>query len=183
MSKPMLIGLTGRAGAGKDSVAAIMAKHGYQRYSMAGPLKRGIEAMFNLPPSIWDDRVAKEAAIPWLGRSPRYLAQTLGTEWGRDMVAKDLWLKLMEQRWEEIRVGPNPRMVITDVRFNDEAERIIDSNGLVFRVLREGVAAVEGHVSEQGIHPKWITADIKNYGTLEDLEVTVSALLSRVVKA
>jgi hypothetical protein len=174
MSKELLVGLTGPAGCGKDTVANMMTKEGFTRYTLALPLKSGLQAMLGIPLEIWDDRVAKEQPLDWLGKSPRQLAQTLGTEWGRICVDQDLWVKLMLRRWQWLRSGSNPRMVVTDVRFNNEAKAIIEAGGTVWRVQRPTVAFVAEHVSENGVDSQFVTGVVKNEGDIDALAVTVA---------
>lgn len=171
MSRQILVGLCGPAGCGKDSVAKFMPH--FKRYALASPLKRGIEVMFDLPSSIWDDRVAKEQPLDWLGKSPRQLAQTLGTEWGRTHVHKDLWVKLMLRQWDEVRQSSCPLMVVTDVRFDNEAFAIIQAGGTVWRVEREGVTPVASHASEAGVSSGMIEGKVRNEGDLDALRVSV----------
>lgn len=182
MSKEILIGLTGPAGCGKDTVALLCNRHGgFFRYSMAGPLKRGIETMFNLKPSIWEDRILKETDLPGIERSPRYLAQTLGTEWGRQLVHPDVWLLLMMKSWEAVRLSACPRMVISDIRFDNEAKKVLDLGGTVWKVVRE-TNPVEDHVSERGVSPNLITGRIMNNKSLDDLEARVEKWIHFVTK-
>lgn len=182
MSKQILIGLTGRAGAGKDTVAKHMANCAFTRYTLAMPLKMGLEAMLDIPLDVWDDRVRKEQVIDWLGKSPRQVAQTLGTEWGRQMVHPNLWVMLMLRRWDEVRASTSPRMVVTDVRFDNEAQAIIDAGGTVWKVEREGVAPVAAHVSEKGVSPALIEGAVKNYGSLTQLEVNTVQWVQFLIK-
>jgi hypothetical protein len=172
-NKPVLIGLCGPAGCGKDTVAKYMSNCGFHRYTLALAMKRGLEVMLDIPLSVWDDREAKEVVVPWIGKSPRQLAQTLGTEWGRNMVQQDLWVRRMLREWDQVRERILPRMVVTDVRFDNEAQAIIDAGGTVWRIDRDGVAPVAEHVSEKGISPALIEGTFKNTGTLDELEVRV----------
>jgi len=182
MSKQILIGLCGPAGSGKDTVAKHMANCGFHRYTLAMPLKRGLEAMLGITLDVWDDRVRKEQVIDWLGKSPRQVAQTLGTEWGRQHVHKDLWVKLMLRKWDEVRHSLSPRMVVTDVRFDNEAQAIIDAGGTVWRVEREKVDPVADHVSEKGVAPALIEGRFKNLGTLDQLEAQTIQWVSFLMK-
>lgn len=182
MSKQLLIGLCGPAGCGKDTVAKYMANCGFSRYTLAMPLKMGLEAMLGIDLDVWDDRDRKEQVIPWLGKSPRQVAQTLGTEWGRQLVHPDLWVMLMLRRWDEVRSSTSPRMVVTDVRFDNEAQTIINAGGTVWKVDREGVAPVAAHSSEKGISPALIEGTVKNYGSLNQLEVNVVQWVSFLMK-
>ena len=94
----------------------------------------------------------------------------------------DLWVLLMQREWEHVKHSANPRLVITDVRFDNEAMAIREAGGTVWRILREGVAQVNAHVSEAGVRRDLIDGDIKNYGTVDELRHTVEGwmmMLSR----
>jgi hypothetical protein len=161
--KQLLIGLCGRAGCGKDTMASFFTQDsGMQRYALAGPLKAGLTAMLDIPPGMLEDRVYKERRIDWLGKSPREMLQTLGTEWGRQMVHDDIWTNLMAHRWEIVKAMGLPGMVVTDVRFNNEARKIIKSGGYIIRIDRAGIGEVAPHKSEQGIDDEWIDETIHN---------------------
>lgn len=157
---PRLIGVTGRAGAGKDTLADyICITEGFQRYSLASPIKAAVQAAFSLPGTIWD-RDQKEAVIPWIGKSPRQLAQTMGTEWGRDHVATDIWLRCLGQVIEALPAEV-PGLIVPDVRFENEARYILDHGGVIVRVVRD-VTAVAAHASEAGIPDELVNLEVVN---------------------
>jgi hypothetical protein len=68
-------------------------------------------------------------------------------------------------------------LVIPDVRFPNEAERIRDVGGTLWRVVRD-VRPVYGHVSEAGIYD--VDLVLMNDGTRADLRATVRAALADV---
>ena len=164
-----LIGICGAAGCGKDTLANHISEcTGIPIHRMADPLKRGLEAMFGWEPEIWDDRYLKEEDIPGLGRSPRYLAQTIGTEWGRDLVHPDIWVMLANKELFE-----EGSLIIPDVRFANEAQWINNhANSALIEIIRPDQEAIKesSHSSENGIDPKFITHKIINDGTIDDLE-------------
>lgn len=169
-----LIGLAGRAGSGKDSVAEHLADaHNALRYAFATPIKGGLVAMLGLDPQDLEDRERKEQPIEWLGRSPRYLLQTLGTQWGRELVAPDIWVRLARRVWAEAVTAPEygyaPALVLLDVRFPDEAEMIRELGGWVVHLRRPDAPPVAEHVSEQPL--PFVAGDlvIDNGGTLDEL--------------
>jgi hypothetical protein len=123
--KSMIIGLTGLAGSGKSVVADVLVNEfGFTRVKFADPLKNMIRRMladmghieFDIERMIEGD--LKEVPIPELGVTPRHLMITLGTEWGRDLVHADIWVRLWAARAECL-----PNVVADDVRFDNEVAR------------------------------------------------------------
>lgn len=150
---PRLIGITGLAGAGKDTLAdALVYDRGATKYNFALPIKLALNAMFGWTMEQWNDREWKESPLAWLGKSPRQAAQTLGTEWGRELVHPDLWMLIGEQSYFNHRRQTSPgSFVIADVRFENEARMIHSNGGIVVKVSRHGVQQINAHVSEAGI--------------------------------
>jgi hypothetical protein len=165
-----VIALSGAAGCGKDTAARFLAgRYGFALSMFAGPLKAGLCAMFGWLPESLDNREWKEAVLPDIGKSPRQLMQTLGTEWGRQLVHPDLWLLLAAQRIEQARRAGLPGIVFTDCRFVNEAWVARRNEGLVIQIVRPGCDPVAAHVSEQGIPPHLVDAVVRNEGTLDEL--------------
>lgn len=171
MHQATVIGLHGRARAGKDTVANFILSHrGGYLYSFADPIRAMLVPLgIDMSDPYWQAR--KEDVIPALGVSPRRLMQTLGTEWGRQIINPDLWLILAKQRL--LNFGPG--MVIADVRFENEASWVRSQGGRVIHIERPNNVAIEAHASEAGIEFKGEEGDIKivNGGTLEDLQNTI----------
>jgi hypothetical protein len=164
-----IIGLTGKAGVGKDTVADYLVKnHGFRKYSLAGPLKEmlkviGVEC---------DNRETKELPHPIFGVSPRRMAQTLGTEWMRNCVAADGWLRLADQfvrttiELNNLEDVPSIQgIVFSDVRFENEAE-FIRPRGTLVHVMRN-TEAVAAHSSEAGVEFKDCDRCLLNDKTIE----------------
>ena len=79
----MLVGLCGAAGAGKNTVADFLTDSDgctFMQLAFADPLYECVSTITGLPVARLKDRDVKEAVLPWLGKSPRQLLQTLGTE-------------------------------------------------------------------------------------------------------
>lgn len=167
---PRFIGITGIAGSGKDTLAnAIVKESGGVKYSWALPLKQALNAMFGWTMDMWDDRVWKETEIPWLGKSPRQLAQTMGTEWARETVHPELWVMLGLQRYTEHCKSSETPFVVADTRFDNEARSIRRNGGIVIKVLRDDAAPIFAHKSEKGVSTDLIDLTITNNGTIEEL--------------
>jgi hypothetical protein len=105
------------------------------------------------------------------------LLQTLGTEWGRGTVHPEIWIRIaMERAAQHLTFNG---VVITDVRFDNEAQAIIDAGGEVWRVARPGwrclADASATHSSEAGVSDHLITRTIDNSGSLDDLKLQLNA--------
>jgi hypothetical protein len=168
-----LIGIAGRARSGKDTVANfIIAAIGGYRYSFADPIRAMLVPLgVDMSDPYW--QAHKEDPIPALGVSPRRMMQTLGTEWGRQLIHPDLWLFMAHQRL--LQNGPG--MVIPDVRFENEAAWVRKHGGRIIHVIRPNAKAVEAHASEEGIEIQDTDARLFNSGTLEELQISVRELL------
>lgn len=183
-----LLALAGKAGSGKDTVADIIGLQHEGHVITCGfadRLKDGLYAMLGV--RMWElDRAQKEAPIPHLRElgniSPRHLAQTLGTEWGRS-IHPNLWVHMMEQ---DMATHHAEVTIITDCRFPNEVKWVKSQGGTVWWVGRDGIAPVRAHASEDSIGPMDCDRTIANLGTIEDLERTVVrawAELTREVEA
>lgn len=170
----MIIGLCGLAGCGKNAVAEILARRqGAEVIAFAGPIYEAVAAITGLSIAELQDRERKEIPLPWLGKSPRELLQTLGTEWGRESVHPEIWVRTAMRRASASRLA-----VITDCRFTNEAQAIRQAGGRVWQVRRRasGLGGQTGrHASEAGIPDELVDLRIDNNGTLADLEAAVDA--------
>jgi hypothetical protein len=135
MKLPTLIGVHGPLNGGKDTVADYIIKSNaiyrdydskssapfYNRYAFAKPIKEACKILFGFTQEQLEDRVLKETIDPFWGFTPRKTMQLLGTEFGRDMLRKDIWIRRAEfeiQKNKEQGYGT----IITDVRFQNEAD-------------------------------------------------------------
>ena len=173
-----LIGLTGKAGSGKDTVGDILWRsHLMYKVAFAYPIKAALAAMGFPEPK---DREAKEAVIAGFSFSWRELAQTLGTEWGRAR-DPDLWLKLaMQETGNILQVRETNRVIITDVRFENEAAAIRERGGQIWHITgREGqmLGVTKAHASEAGVQVAKGDKVIVNSGTLVELADLVDELM------
>lgn len=167
----MIVGFCGLIGSGKTTAAKRLEHHGFTRVRFAGPLKDMMRAL-----GLSDDEIEgnlKETPCDVLGgRTPRQAMQTLGTEWGRDLIHPDLWVNAWRKRAQQQR-----RVVADDVRFPNEAIAILDLGGMLVRITRSGLARA-AHASEQ--QDLLFAQTIINDGDVAALEANVDAVLARL---
>lgn len=177
--KPLqLVGLYSSAPqSGKSTVAHCLADRGFALRPFASPLKGMLTTFLYTCGYSYEyinDVVYcnKHKKIEAFGVTARHLLQTLGTEWGRQCVSPDVWLK----HWS-MRVRMDRFVVVDDVRFVNEAELVLALGGEMWRVDRPGAERGTTHSSE-GALDAWphFTRYIVNNGTLTELHDAIAAL-------
>lgn len=149
--------------------------------------------------------------------TPRWMLQSLGTEWGRNTIHPDIWINALfnkynrnpkvhfvlaytakhgkglkrakeyvdsrtdEQLLEEFG-SIIPNLIISDVRFDNEAQAIKDKGGFIIEIERD-VDSTDSHASEKRLSDSMIDFVVINDGTLEEFEnlliMVVNAKLDR----
>ncbi len=109
---------------------------------------------------------------PVWGMTPRQMLQKIGTDALRNVVHSDIWTIPMKRKIKEHINTGNRLVVITDVRFPNEAQMIKDMGGTVIRVHRDFPDEISNakHSSELEMenYKNWDYV-INNNGTLEEL--------------
>lgn len=177
----MLIGITGKAGAGKDTVAEYLwRKHGFVRIAFADPLKRAVQEIFGLSDEQTWGREHKEVPVHYWGMSPRRMMQLLGTDCIRKQFGGDVWVK----RWvlSYKLVSETDCVVVPDVRFVEEADAIRRNGGKVIRISRGAENGLgheaKRHESEMGLPDEYVSHTISNDGSFDDLYEKIEAWLA-----
>jgi len=169
-----LIGLTGYAGTGKDTVRALLEKHGFHGFSFADPMRAMLRAKLEtggFDARFMERRELKEEAIPILGFSYRELMQTLG-DWGRGL-APDFWLRHASAYVSDAVFCGVSVFCVSDVRFANEAAWVRHQGGVIWRVHRDAAQPVREHVSESGVDDITPDLTVHNNGTLGELDAAV----------
>lgn len=207
----MLIGLTGHAGAGKDSAGQVLAAARWQTIAFADALRIEVASTWGIDVSLLHRRELKErpssvlcvgnanspnfirwAAVQGISliepRSPRWVLQQWGT-FRRD-TDRLYWVRHVQGWLRQQLMRPPYCVAVTDVRYPNEAQALRDMGGLIVRVHRPGhmplAADTAQHSSEQHAALQ-ADADIHNTGGLDDLSAevwrVVHALQQRVAQA
>jgi len=164
----MIIGLSGYAQSGKDTVAELLClNYGFKRISFALPMR---DAIYTLNPIVeGGNRVADlvdEYGWDVAKANPevRRLLQVFGTEVGRNLFGENFWIDQAFKRAEEYE-----RVVFSDVRFPNEARAIQQRGGDLWRINRHNHQPVNGHTSEHAMDNFMFKHVIYNDRTLDDL--------------
>lgn len=169
-----IIGLVGHAGVGKDTVAGLLAyRYGFLQDAFADPLRAMLRTVLRghqMPEVAISERGLKEQPLAAIGLSPRQLMQHFGQA-GR---AADpyLWVKLLALRCglhAENATPVHDRLVISDVRYPNEAQWIRQRGGKLLRIIRDDAAPVHAHESEQQMGYIACNATLLNTGGLDEL--------------
>lgn len=179
----MIIGLTGYAQSGKDTLANILIEnHGYTRIAFADKIR---DFIYAVNPMVEPGLYLKDA-VDEMGwdkakvtiTEVRRLLQDIGIG-ARTIFGSQFWIN---EAMRSILRSPDTdmRYVITDVRFINEANMIKANNGQIWRVKRNGVDAVNSHVSESEMDNFKVDQIFLNNGSLEDLAALVKSRMSLI---
>lgn len=140
----MIIGITGYAGVGKDTLADLLeVEHGFEKRSFASKLKTvyydiATEGQRQLIDETgWDNAKRINTMI-------RVGLQGLGAVM-RKHFGKDFWIKEAMTYTLEMK---EKHYVFSDVRYPNEAEAIRSAGGVIVRLKRDGIFPVNDHDSE-----------------------------------
>jgi hypothetical protein len=148
--KPLLIGLSGLARVGKDTAAQHLVNHrGFQSYAFADPLRDGLMHILNLSPCDFEG------------------------------AQKELWLLLAAQNLDLLaRTHDTARgFVVSDIRFNNEADFIRKRGGVVVHMDRVAATPVNPHSSENGIRFALGDLRLTNDGPFDELFTNINHIV------
>ena len=197
----MLIGICGRAGAGKDTTAEILREnHGFATLAFADALREEIVHAFAVNPGIFSrdqkGRAQDALAVQRCGdpdfilsmaqqkidleapRSPRQIMQWWGTEFRR---AQDplYWVSRTALAIDAMVRAGRSRIALTDVRFPNEAQLVRRLLGVIWRIQRSTAdhASIQ-HESESKLDLLLPDSIIQNDQSLVRLAVSTSKAFS-----
>jgi hypothetical protein len=198
---PNLIGLTGAAGAGKDSAAAVLQRAGWRTMAFADALRVECTEAWAIDMRLFADRSSKDKTTPQLKagacqhanflhwcayqgisvyepRSPRWVMQTWGTY--RRSGDPLYWVTMVERWILYQRSTSRARLVITDMRLANEAAMLRRAGAALVRVHRPDLpplaADTAAHETELH-HTLPVDAEIHNDGDIDHLSSEVARVL------
>jgi hypothetical protein len=156
---------------------------GYRRVAFADPLR---EMALAVDPILFTSSATEDSvyrlsdlvgSLGWdkAKQHPevRRTLMRLGTEAVRGVLGQDVWVETADRR-----IGPDERIVFTDIRFDNEATYVRRNGGMVVRIVRPGKDG-DAHASEQGISGHLVDAEIVNCRSVEELHSALIAVASR----
>jgi hypothetical protein len=180
----MIFGITGKKRVGKDTFGDYLtSEYGYVRFAFAGCIKRCINDIFLL-----DGKEEKKDKIDerW-NISPRKLYQEFGTNIFRNNIEKFYPnLQLSHNIWIErfikfVELNKNKNIIVTDVRFQDEADIIKSYGGIIIKVIRDTKLEKDTHISEN-VNVKYNIL-IKNNSSIKEYKKNIKKKLGNLLFA
>lgn len=204
LSKLKLIGIVGRAGSGKDTIASHLCARFSDTYvhHFADPLKEGVAKIFGISLDDMYDEVKKNQPHPYWNRSPREILQFVGTEMFRELIGKLIsgyenvfWIRRLEGHLTGPLIDPEIHseyaegdcVIIADVRFQNEVNWIERNGGTIIHLIRytgdeQVTVGIPNHASEQTDSLHFISNPflLINNSTLEELYARVNVIATNL---
>jgi hypothetical protein len=172
----MIIGLSGYARSGKDTVAGMLiGLHGYDNRAFADGVR---QFLVQLNPILEDGYRLNEiiSDYDWEYAKARTEVRRLLQDLGlgvRNFFGENCWVDRAM-----IGVNPGDKIVFTDVRFPNEAEKIKSLGGEIWRIQRPGIAPINSHPSESAMDNWQFDKTILNSSGMEGLKQQIAANLA-----
>ena len=179
----MIIGISGKAGSGKDTAAKMLevlyanpdisyedfVNKRYKNFAdiqivhFADTLKETAQVLFRIGEWETNTQEGKKTTINWIGKTVRELLQGIG-QGLRDAIDFDIWVKILFANTEDWS-----NCIIADVRYPNEIKAIKERNGILLRINRKGAGA-GNHSSETALddYKEW-DDHIENNSSMEEL--------------
>ena len=175
----MIIGLSGYARSGKDTVAGmLMGIHGYRRIAFADTIRN---LLFAMDPLVMHEGVPFRLqdivdSKGWEVAKTEYpeirrLLQDLGVG-GRGLLDDNIWITAALKDFNK-----EDKIVVADVRFKNEAVCIKELGGQVWRVNRINTGPANEHISEVDMDDWEYDAVITNNSDMPNLIKQIRNLL------
>jgi hypothetical protein len=178
----------GRQTSGKSTAAEyLVKKHMYIKLRFSNYLKKMLHDGLGVPVKYIDGDMKNESCDILCGKTARFAMQTLGTEWGRNIIHPDIWAHALRRDIEWYLANGIYRFVIDDLRFISE-ERYLSTlakNGIndrrvklqVIKIERKNVKILD-HESENQI--EYIDSDwtMQNNLSKEELYKSIDSIFN-----
>lgn len=183
----MLIGLVGNKQAGKSSFADYLEKeYNFTTQAFADPIKNGVKIFFDFNNEQMEG-VLKEVIDKRWGISPRQALQIIGTDIFREYLPNNVsGLKnLGDKFWIErfkiwYRRNKDKNIIVSDVRFPNEAKLIKELGGEIVKIERNGLENKDKHISESLVDKIEFDSMVRNDFSLKEYYQHIDILMSHI---
>lgn len=140
----MIIGLIGAKHSGKSTVFAkhLVDNYKFRVISHADPIKEMLRGL-GLTEEEINGHLKEEPCDKLCGATPRWAMQSLGSEWGRQLIHPDLWVHL----WG-LETNKYKHVVADGVRFQNEVDEIKRLGGITIKIRRPSKEGSSAHDTE-----------------------------------
>jgi len=176
-----LIAIVGRKGSGKSLTAAYLKDaHEFKVIKFADTLKDMLKVA-GLNYNHLEGELKEKPCELLCGKSPREAMQTLGTEWGREMIGDNFWVNSWSKRAADyLRISHKNRVVVDDLRFLNEARAVIALGGKIIRINRPSIQNTDTHISENEMDQIKHSRVINNNRSIHALLKSVERCLTHI---
>lgn len=136
----MLVGIKGKMGAGKSKSAEILKDNfKFSEYAMAEPIKKFAEILGFTKKELYGTQEDKLRINKFWGISARQFLQKFGTDVCRKHLPtiipemSNIWVQAFELYCQK---NKNKNIIVSDVRFQDEANAIKKNGGIIIEIQR-----------------------------------------------
>ena len=182
----MLIGITGKIGSGKTTASNYIVNHwSFQDYTMADPIKKIAKIFGFNDTQLYGTQSQKLEIHPHWGISAREFLQKIGTDIFRKELPKTIPnINIERSVWCDIfkiNFDKNSCIIVSDIRFLDEASLIKELGGYLFRIERPCELpendSCHNHISETQMNDINVDFTINNNGTVQELYEKIDKIM------
>ncbi len=175
-----IICLCGWSNSGKDTVAGLLQKQGYQQFAFANPLKDDASRKYGFPREWADSQLYKTFHWKYAGeiKTIRQFLIDLAIE-EKKKYGPTVYVDCIIQEIQML--GPQANVVISDLRYPEEYSRILEAfpETKIWKVMRIGQHKSPVNDPSENYHLVWkVNALILNTGeNLDELEKEILKIL------
>lgn len=176
------MGLTGYAGCGKDTFADGLT--GFHKMGFADPLYK---MAIKVNPVIWTPWPKRLSTlvekVGWTKAKKYPKARRLLQELGdlvRENLSSQAFIDAMRPRVLK-KLAKGEDVVITNVRYPNEADFILELGGSILRIDRPGTTSCNEHSSDAGKAFEYASSTLQNAGTAEMLSQSADAAINEIL--
>lgn len=180
----MLIGLSGKIGSGKNTVADIICKldSSFTQVAFATKLRQIVNVITGIPVEKTKSQEDKNVFLPEWNMTIGNMLQILGTECMRNNLHHNTWVLALFSEYDKTK-----NWIITDVRFPNEAQAILNHGGKLIKIygdpanIRKNSNRNLNHASETSLDTfdRWDYI-VKNENAILNLRIQTESILNDI---